>query len=166
MDVDRLIRSSDICGSELRQHVFVCRSDRAKLRVIQERVQAICQEMHDLQRFASSTVSDSKNSFPSLGLALQSASYMLEGVLTAIEKEEHACLKDLHGKMPASFSSGTGTTFAHKTRFQVADEWRTDSLVKFTCAGIEYQVKAPSNTNPGDWLEFDSTTCILTKFDR
>jgi len=110
-------------------------------------------------------MSSSVNGHGLLSASLQSAVFMFEGILVTISKEQEACIKDLLRKMPESsyLDKEKGTI---KTRFQVDDKWELDSLIKFTCADIEYQVKAPPNIKPGDWLEFDSSTCILTKFDR
>lgn len=122
-------------------------------------------ELQALHQFLSSTMSSSVNTHGLLSASLRSAVFMFEGILATVSKEQEACIRDLLGKMPGSNyqEKEKGTI---KTRFQVDDKWDSDSLIKFTCADIEYQVKAPPNIKPGDWLEFDSSTYILTKFDR
>lgn len=148
------------------RHVFECRSDIAKLTVIQSRVRSMCKELQDLQQFLSMNVSGSTNTHSFLQASLQSTAFMCEGVLVAIQKEQNACIVSLEGKLPTSHPSGRGSTGATRTRFQVYGGWDYESPLTFACGGIEYQVKAPPDTKVGDWVEFNSNTCILTKFDR
>ena len=161
VDIDSVYANATESGEALSKHVFQCRSDVTKLRVIQTRLQGMCQDLQSLQRFLSCSVSNSDNAHHYLQGSLQSAYFMLEGVLGTIQREQQVCLRNLQEKLP-----GSQCPIPQKTRFQVDGGWNPGSLVVLNCAGIQYQVKAPSNTKPGDWLEFDSNTCILTKFDR
>ena len=166
VNIERLSATGNSLETPHLQHVYECRSDVAKLEVTQLRVRGMLKELHDLQKFLSSSLSNSTNTHSVISASLRSTEFMFEGILTAIYNEQQACISSLQEKLPILYPMSRGSTGAMRTRFQVDDTWDPPSLLTFTSAGIEYQMKAPVNTKPGDWLEFDSTTCMLTKFDR
>jgi hypothetical protein len=163
--IEGLSQPSSAKDSTFVRHALECRSDVAKLTVIYSRIRDMVQDVQQLQRFLSQGITDSSDTHAFIKTSLHSSELMFEGILATIMREQRACVAKLERKVPGNDSSGKTSTGVI-TRLQVDDTWCPGSILSFISAGIEYQVKPPADTKPGDWLEFDPNTCILMKLDR
>jgi hypothetical protein len=135
------------------------------LAVVRNRVHELLAEVQKLQTFLLHGQSGPPKTHKTIVSSLKSIELLFEGLMSAIEKEQDLCLKNLQDRLPDATRSRTSSE-SNVTRICVDDAWEPAKPVFFKSAGVEYQMTAPPGTKAGDWLQFDSTTYILSKFNR
>ena len=164
-EVDSLLTGKSGTDKDTERMAYQTRSDLAKLSVIQSRIHEIAAQVQDLQKFLSSNISGSSESFPYIRSSMRSLELVFEGMISSLSKEQHACIRDMETKLSQSTAPTMSQSKAHPVQIQIKSDWLPGSLLAFTTRGIEYQIEPPCGSKPGDWLVFDPNTRKLSELN-